>query len=254
MFRPASFIDLAISNLGWVALIGLLLVVLVLALFHSWRLAVVGAVTLPLSLVAAALVLHVRGATMNLMLLAGLAVAIATIVDDTVIDFHHVRSRLQNGHPADRRTTLVEAVHEMRRPMGFATLIVLAATVPIFYVGHRSGLDAALFLPTVASFALALLASWVVTLTVAPVMSMVLLRGGSEEGDGSPLASRVARAYRRTIDRSLVRPAAAVAGAGVLGVAGLAAIPFLDADMTPRVQERALLIHWKRPPARRIRR
>ena len=190
VFRPASFIDLAISNLGWVALIGLLLVVLVLALFHSWRLAVVGAVTLPLSLVAAALVLHVRGATMNLMLIAGLAIAIATIVDDTVIDFHNVRNRLQNGHPADRRTTLVDAVHEMRRPMGFATLIVLAATVPIFYVGHRSGLDAALFLPTVASFALALLASWVVTLTVAPVMSMVLLRGGSDEGGGSPLAEQ----------------------------------------------------------------
>lgn len=251
LFRPASFIDLAITNLAWVSLIGLLLVVLVLALFHSWRMVVVGAVTLPLCLVAAALVLHLRGATMNLMLLAGLAVAVAVIIDDTVIDFDNVWRRLRARQRAGRRTTLVDAAHEMRRPMGFATLIMLAATVPVFYVGYRNGLDADIFLPAVLSYALALLASWVVTLTVAPVMCTLLLRGASAGRAGSPVARWVGRTYRRALDRGLARPAvgvAVVAVVAVLTVAGLVAVPFLDTDMRPRLQERALLIHWETAP------
>ena len=248
MFRPASFIDLAIANLTWVLLLGLLLVVAVLALFYSWRVALIGAVTLPLSLVAAALVLQLRGATMNVMLLAGMVVAIAAIIDDTVVDFDNVRRRVRENRGGGLRETIAGAVLEMRRPMVFATLIMLAATIPMFYAGFRSGLDADFFLPSITSYALALLASWVVSVTVAPVMSMMLLRGKSVKRADSPIARWSGNRYPGLLSRGLTKPAVGVAAFGVIAVAGLAVTPFLDADMKPGLKERALLIHWQTAP------
>ena len=248
VFRPASFIDMAIDNLAWVLLLGLLLVVVVLALFAGWRVALIGAVTLPLSLVSAALVLALRGETMNMMLLAGMVVAIAAIIDDTVIDFDNVRRRLRENREAGRRATLISAVQEMRRPMAFATLIMLAATVLLFYVGFRSGLDAAFFLPSVLSYLLALLASWVITLTVAPVLAMALLRGQTLDRGDAPIARRMRKSYGSVLSRGFARPVAALAAFGLIAIAGLAVAPLLDADMKPDLKERALLIHWEAAP------
>ena len=248
MFRPASFIDMAIRNLAWVLLLGLALVVAVLGLFYGWRLALIGAVTLPLSLVAAALVLDLRGETMNMMLLAGLVVAIAAVVDDAVVDFDSVRRRMRANREVGPRSSLISAIQDMRRPMTFATLIMLAATLPLFYLGFRSGLNADFFLPTVLSFALALLASWVVALTLTPVMSMVLLRGKSVDRDDAPVGRRMSNAYAGMLTRGLAKPAAVVAAFGVLAFAGLAVTPFLDTDMKPDLKERTLLIHWEAAP------
>ena len=148
-----------------------------LTLLYEWRVAVIAAITVPLSLVVAALVLEVRGTTMNIMLMAGLMVAAAALIDDAVVDFDNIRRRLRESAGQSRQAVLVAAVQQVRRPLAFATLIMLAATVPAFYIGSRSGLDGDFFGPVVLSYALALLASWVVVLTVAPLMAALLLSG-----------------------------------------------------------------------------
>src|SRR5258706_6806338 len=85
IFRPANFIDMATGNLTWSLLIGFLLVVLVLlAFFYHWRIALISMVVIPLSLVVAGLVLYLRGSTMNVMVLAGLLIFVALVVDDVV--------------------------------------------------------------------------------------------------------------------------------------------------------------------------
>ncbi|RYU12039.1 efflux RND transporter permease subunit [Nocardioides iriomotensis] len=245
VFRPASYVQEGLRTALMLGIIGLVLVLLVVALLYDWRVGVVIAVALPLSLVTAALVLHLRDASMNVMLLAGLAIATAAVVDDAVVDFHNVRVRLAATGADERARTLAVAIEEMRRPMVFATLIVLAAAVPLFWVGLRDGLDGAFFGPVLLSYSLALVVSLIVALTVTPALSALLLRRRPPGSAASPLAGRLASSYGKVLVRGIARPAAALAAFAVLAVAGIAVAPALDADMGPGLQERTLVVHWQ---------
>jgi Cu/Ag efflux pump CusA len=87
IFRPATFIELSIHNLTRALLLGCLLVVLVLVFFlYEWRAALISVVAIPLSLMAGALVLYLRGTTINTMVLAGFVIAVGVVVDDAIID------------------------------------------------------------------------------------------------------------------------------------------------------------------------
>ncbi len=98
IFRPATFIEQSIDNLTRALLLGVLLVVLVLALFlYEWRTALISLVAIPLSLVGALLVLDASGATVNVMVLAGLVVAIGVVVDDAIIDVENIVRTAQAG-------------------------------------------------------------------------------------------------------------------------------------------------------------
>ena len=108
IFRPAGFVDLAIDHLTASLVLGALLVVLVLGLFlYDWRSALISVITMPLSLVAAGLVLYARGATINTMVLAGLVIALGAIVDDAIVDVENIvrrlrQARLRGKHAVDR--------------------------------------------------------------------------------------------------------------------------------------------------------
>ena len=246
-FRPASFVDSAIGTLGLLLLIALLLMVIALSLLHDWRTAAVAAVTAPLAWVVAVFVLYWRDTTMNLMLATGLLAATVVLVDDAVVDVDNAKRLLRaDGGRRPRAAAIVEAASQMRRTMMFALLIMLAATVPAFYVGFRHGLDAAVFGPVVLSYALALLASWAVVLLVAPVMSLLLTRRMPVR-DTAP-ARRLAAAYAGALTRWIARPAAALALFGIVAVAGIAVAPMLEEDMRPQLRERTLLVHWQASP------
>ena len=96
IFRPATFIELSIDNLTKALLLGALLVVLVLGAFlFEWRAALISVVAIPLSLVAAGLVLYLRGTTINMMVLAGFVIALGVVVDDAIIDIENIVRRLR---------------------------------------------------------------------------------------------------------------------------------------------------------------
>ena len=102
IFRPADFIQVALDNLTRALLLGCVLVMLVLAAFlFEWRTALISLVAIPLSLVAAGLVLHLRGATINTMILAGFVIAIGVVVDDAIIDVENIVRRFRQ--PCARR-------------------------------------------------------------------------------------------------------------------------------------------------------
>jgi Cu/Ag efflux pump CusA len=107
IFRPASFIETALHNLTVALLLGCLFVILVLGAFlFEWRSALISLVAIPLSLVAAGVVLYVRGATINTMILAGLVIAVGMVVDDAIIDIENILRRLRQHRrqgPARRR-------------------------------------------------------------------------------------------------------------------------------------------------------
>ena len=86
IFRPATFIEDSINNLTWALIFGAILVVVILALFlFEWRIALISVLAIPLSLVAAGLVLILRGTTINVMVLAGFVIALGAVVDDAII-------------------------------------------------------------------------------------------------------------------------------------------------------------------------
>src|SRR5918992_415375 len=96
IFRPATFIEQAINNLGSAMLIGALLMILMLGAFlYEWRAALISIVAIPLSLIAAALVLDARGAVVNTMILAGFIIVLGDIVDDAILDIENVVRRLR---------------------------------------------------------------------------------------------------------------------------------------------------------------
>ena len=109
LFRPATFIEESLGNLGLALLLGCFLVVLVLSVFlFQWRTALVSVMAIPLSLMAAALVLYWTGGTINTMVLAGLVIAVGVVVDDAIIDVENIVRRLRH-HRAQRR-------HRKHRP------------------------------------------------------------------------------------------------------------------------------------------
>ncbi|MDQ3659657.1 MAG: efflux RND transporter permease subunit, partial [Actinomycetota bacterium] len=91
LFRPATYVEESIENLSESLLLGVVLMILVLIAFlYDWRSALISAVTIPLSLTAAGLVLYFRGATINTMVLAGFVIALGAVVDDAIVDVENV--------------------------------------------------------------------------------------------------------------------------------------------------------------------
>ena len=250
VFRPAVFIQTAISNLSWVLLAGgVLMTALLFALLYDWRVAVISLVAISLSLVATLLVLYLLGTTLNVMVLAGLVIALSAIVDDAIVDTakiaQYLRERRQAGDTRATAMVILEASLEARTPIVYATLIALLAIAPFFVMGGLVGL---FFKPLVLSYSVALLASLVVALTVTAVLSLLLL-GRPAERRRSRLGAWLADRQEYAIRGSARRPALVYIGLGLLTVAAIvAAWPLVGRAVLPEFMERDVLIDWSTRP------
>jgi CzcA family heavy metal efflux pump len=250
IFRPASFIETALGNLSVALALGCLLVVAVLLAFlFEWRTAVISLIAIPLSLLAAGLVLHARGTTINTMILAGLVISVGVVVDDAIIDVENIVRRLRQHRKegSTRPTTLVilESSLEVRSAIIYATLIDVVAITPVLFV---EGVSGAFFQPLVISYGLAVLASMVVALTVTPALALILLRGAAIERRESPLAKRLQAGYARVLTRVIRSARPAFAGVAVIALTGAIVAPQLGESLFPEFKERDFLMHWITTP------
>jgi CzcA family heavy metal efflux pump len=249
VFRPATYITDAIGNLRLAIIIGGVLLALVLAAFlFSLRATLISLVTIPLSLMVAALVLYFRGETFNPIAFAGLAVAIAIIVDDAVIGVHNVARRLGERQADDDRSTadvVLEALVEVRRPATYAAFIALLTIVPVVIMQGRPG---AFFAPLALSYALAVLASMVVALTVAPALSLLAYYRGSRVHRESPVLRLLNPIYDGALSRLVRAPRAMLIAAIACVVVGLAALPFLNTSLVPSFKDNDVLVNLQGPP------
>src|SRR5436190_1860621 len=246
IFRAATFIEMAFDNLTTALVLGGLLVVVVLGAFlASWRTAVISLIAIPLSLLTAALVLYVRGATLNTMVLAGFVIAVGAIVDDAIVAVDQVvrelRRRRQEGSKDSTSSIIRDALLDVGRPVLYATLIVVLAVVPVLFM---EGVSGAFFRPLAVSYVLAVLASLVVALTVTPALALMLLGNGSVQASEGPLVRTVQRGYDAFLARTIRAPRAALVSALVLVVVGIAVWPLLAQSYLPSFKERHLLIDW----------
>jgi CzcA family heavy metal efflux pump len=246
IFRPATFIERSVDNLARAMIIGFILVVLILVLFlFEWRVALISTITIPLSLVAAGLVLYWTGATINTMILAGLVISLGVLVDDAIIDIENivrrVRQHRREGSTKPTASIILDASIEVRGPIVQATLIILVSTVPIFLL---SGLTGSFFRPMAFAYGLAILASLLVALTVIPALALLLLARAPIERHDSPLVRWLQRGYTALLARIVPRPAAAYATVAVVTAAGVLVIPLLGQNLFPAFKERDFLMHW----------
>jgi len=250
IFRPASFIETALSNLSSALALGCLLVVAVLLAFlFEWRTAVISLIAIPLSLLAAGLVLHARGTTINTMILAGLVISVGVVVDDAIIDVENIVRRLRQhrleNSPKSTAHVILESSLEVRSAIIYATLIDVVAITPVLFI---QGVSGAFFTPLVLSYGLAVLASMVVALTVTPALALILLRGSAIESRQSPIAARLQRAYAGVLSRLLRFRRPAFAGVAAVALAGAVIVPQLGESLFPEFKERDFLMHFVTTP------
>ncbi len=247
IFRPATFIERALDNLTHSLVIGCVLVIVVLALFlFDWRAAVISSLAIPLSLVAAVLVLYYRGGTINTMVLAGLIIALGEVVDDAIIDVENILRRLrlnhEAGHPKSAFQVVLDASLEVRSAVVYATLIVVLTLVPVFFL---DGLAGSFFQPLAASYILAILASLGVALTITPALSLILLpRTADRELRDSPLTTVLKRAYASILPPLIRYPKTMVVGLLLVFGGTAAVVPQLGEELMPKFKETDFLMHW----------
>ena len=250
IFRPTDFVDSSIHNLGVALLVGFALLALLLAaFFNDWRTTLISVVAIPLSLVAAGMVVYLRGATTNVMMVAGLFMALGVIVDDAILHVDTMARRLREHRQAGRgqstATVILEAAAEMRSAVLFATLIALLAVSPIFFAG---GLPGAFFQSVAISYALAVLASLVVALTVTPALGLVLLARAPLGRPESPLGGWFHRVYAKSLSSFIGRPGVALGGLALIVALGFVVVPFVARSALPGFKERDLLIRLTSAP------
>lgn len=246
IFRPATFIERSLDNLSQALILGCVLVAIVLIVFlFDWRTAVISIVAIPLSLLAAAIILYWRGGTLNVMTIAGLVIALGEVVDDAIIDVENIARRLRlnraAGSPRSAFRVVLEASLEVRSAIVYASLIVILVFVPVFFL---EGLAGSFFRPLALSYVLAIGASLLTALTVTPAMSLMMLRQGSHARRDPPLLRVLKPIYRSTLPPLLQRPIAVITALCIaLGASGFAAMR-LGQEFLPHFQETDFLMHW----------
>jgi CzcA family heavy metal efflux pump len=251
IFRPATFIEMALRNLRTALLIGCLLVIAVLIAFlFEWRTALISLLAIPLSLLAAMLVLYWRGDTINTMVIAGLVIALGEVVDDAIIDVENIMRRLrlnrESNRPESAFSVVLKASIEVRSAIVYATMIVVLVFLPIFFL---DGLSGSFFRPLAISYVLAVLASLGVALTLTPALSLLLLPRAASRQRAEPALTRMLKhCYRRTLPAFVDKSRLAILTLLVFFALTAVTVPLLGEEFLPNFKETDFLMHWVEKP------
>ncbi len=232
-FDQSRYVRAAIATLAREALIGAALTFLVVLVFlrSLWSLVIIG-VGIPLSVSTALLLLYFTGQTLNIFTLGGLTLAMGRLVDDAIV----VRENITR-HLSRPGTPVLQAVLEATQEVGLPVLASTATTIAVFFpVAFLSGIAQRLFVPMALTIVFALAASYVVSMTIDPVLSLRLLRAGTGAAATGPgVRDRFIRWSAGLMDRLDERYQAALAwtlrhaGAVVAGIAAVFVISVLAA-------------------------
>ena len=179
IFEQSDFIDIAVSNVRKALLEGAVFVVVVLFIFlMSFRTTIISVVAIPLSLLVTILALKLFGFTINTMSLGGMTIAIGSLVDDAIIYVENIYKRLKENvrkEKSKRESSLqvvLDASREIRSSILNATIIIIVAFIPLFFLG---GMEGRMLKPLGIAYIVSLFASMIVAMTVTPVLCSYML-------------------------------------------------------------------------------
>ena len=252
LFRQADFIETAIGNLKNAIVEGAVMVTIVIFLFLlNFRTTFITLTAIPLSFAITMLTFKWFGVSVNSMTLGGLAVAIGMVVDDAIVDVENVFRRLQENAalpaPKPRLEVIARASGEVRNSILYATLLIILVFLPLLGL---SGVEGRLFSPIAIATIISMIASFIVSLTVIPVLCSLLLRPkeGQAHKDG-PITRAMKWLLGNTLLRfGLAQPFLLLGLTGMMVVGAFLLYPQMGKDFLPTFREQTALIAMTAAP------
>jgi multidrug efflux pump subunit AcrB len=252
-FDQSIYVRSAIRGLVTEGALGALLTSLVVLLFlRNWRSALIVVVTIPFSTLAAVVGLRLAGQTLNIMTLGGLALAIGILVDEATVAIENINTHLARSRSTGR--AVVDAMREVMVPRFLAMLVVISVFIPALFM---VGIGRALFPPLALAVAFSMIASYLLSSTLVPVMAAWLFRRKNEsqgEAEHPSRFSAVQGAYERLVARSLNQRAVVVGLYALAAGALFFVIGGMRTELFPRVDAGQLQVRIRAPAGTRLER
>ena len=251
LFRPATFIEAAVSNLTETLLIGAFLMLLALfAFFIDWRLALVCMTAMLLSIIISLGVLQIQGVTINMMIIAGIIIALGALVDDAIIDLENIKRKIALNKEHDQNKSIgsiiFEATVEKRTPIIYATPIILIAVLPVFFL---QGVTGAFFKSIAVAYILAILASFVISITLTPSLMYFLFKNFPTTARESYFKKWLLLLYDKLFLKAVRVPRPIFVTSCLIVVAVIIGfITFQQQTIDPTFKETDLIVRWEAPP------
>lgn len=240
----AEFVATAIDNVRDAIIVGGLLAILVLLVFlRNWRLTIVAASTLPLTVVGTFFFMWLFGESINVMSMGGLAVAIGLVIDDAVVVVENIHRRVREG---GSRESIEQATSELVAPVVGSTLTTVVVFAPL---GLLSGVVGQFFKALSLTLSVAVLISLVLALFLIPLLARFTVRGGSAAEDAShtPQNTALQRGYVRSLPLFLDRPILVVLALLLLGGLGVFTFFQVGTGFLPAADEGGFVIDYVAP-------
>ncbi|MEZ5403235.1 MAG: efflux RND transporter permease subunit [Bryobacteraceae bacterium] len=244
-FDQTGYVSSALQSLANEAALGALLTGLMVVLFlRDWRSALIVMATIPFALLGAVVGLWAIGQTINIMTLAGLALAVGVLVDEATVEIENIHSHMAGGLSKPR--AVLDACHKTALPRLLSMLSILAVFVPSFFM---AGVARQLFVPLALAVAFAMISSYVLSSTLVPVLSVWLMKQGHGEAEQAGLR----RWYGQYLDAvtGLRWIVAAAYFAGAVAIL-LLVLPSIGTEFFPRVDSGQFQIRLRAPTGTRI--
>jgi len=243
-YDRSDLVRLTIDTVEHNMLVGMTLVLIVLIFFLvSFRAAVIVALTIPLSLLFAFILLHGRGVPANLLSIG--AIDFGIIIDGTVVMMENIYRELAERHGKDYKLSdvILEAARDVDRPIFYSVAVILAGYLPIYALTGPSG---KLFLPMAETMSYALLGSLIFTLTLVPVLASYWFKAGVKEVVNRPY-EWVKGVYAGELDWCLDHPKITIFVAAIIFGSTLLLIPYIGGEFMPHLDEGALWVRATMP-------
>lgn len=252
IYRQSDFIDLAVSNLEEALRDGAIMVALILFLFlFNFRITLITLTAIPLSLGMTVLVFALFDLSVNSMTLGGLAVAIGMVVDDAIVDVENVFRRLRENallaEPRNKLEVIAKASAEVRSSILYATVLIILVFLPLMAL---NGVEGRLFTPIAIATIVSMAASFLVSLTVIPVLSSYLLtpKADKKHADGL-IERRLKKLFNATwLKLSLSQPFFVLFGTVMLVVAAGVSFTQMGGNFLPAFREPTVLVAMTTAP------
>ncbi len=249
--RPATFIEYSLHNIEHSLMLGGILVAVVLfLLLGSTRTACISLTAIPMSLLTAILVMDRMGITINTITLGGLAIALGSVVDDSIIDVENIFRRLRENktlaQPKPVISVVLQASLEVRRAIIYATFITALVLMPVLTL---TGLQGSFFAPLALSYILAVLASLAVALTLTPALAYLFFGRGVRAPTEPKLQHWLKGGYARMLQIVARSPRLIIGAVAVLCVVAATRIFSLGGgELLPPFREGHFVLQVKAVP------
>ncbi|HUA80134.1 MAG TPA: efflux RND transporter permease subunit, partial [Dyella sp.] len=232
---------------------------MIMLFLGSWRSTLIIAISIPLSVLASIIALSALGETINIMTLGGLALAVGILVDDATVTIENINSHLEEGKEV--YDAIMEGAHQIAVPAFVSTLSICIVFVPVFFLG---GVAKYLFAPLAEAVVFAMLASYVLSRTLVPTLSLFWLKKHDHDAKPTGPLSRFQHAFERRFDRLRNGYRGALETTerhrglfAILFFAGCALsvgllVPWLGRDFFPYVDGGQIKLHFRAPVGLRI--